>query len=596
MALGDVDRSLNHLFEPGAAGFDIVSGDVNEGEQIRMPVYVNLGSQNGNHFEFEVEFEEDVFEFERYSQPLGQNEPYKVSVSASANRVHVGGVVLQGSLEDYQTGINNRLVSLGTVTFRVLDEVERGNYDFEFGDFEVDSFGSSRNIVRSVFDFTIDVDGSLDSSDFEEWAEDLEEIEQEIRDIFDEVEEIEAAIDTVDEEMLEELDRRLNFLEDKSSDIENELEEIEETVEDDDGLSAEEKEELGAWIEDLADWIDEELGDFIYEQQERVEDRLEELEEEEEEEENGENGENGQDFVCAEDGLYRLDLGESIDVESQTLTFRGYRILNEDDVEATLVWEEEGVNHEFNLDLCESTQIGNLSVSVTELHMREELGEDSYIVFNAVAIADGDGDASNGDDNGAADDEKTAAEKVDDLEDEFKQLEEDFEEIEDDLNRARRNSDDRDIEREEDNLEELKDDELDELDDKARELRSELRDLDRDLYDSEIDDLEELREDISNLEDEIDSVLDGESRASAGARDSTFGVPSTYNRAQDIPNVNGGAQDQGVVFVDDINIPAPTVVEGKGSWSEVRVMIWIIAGIVVFIALIVFLIAMLMRA
>jgi predicted nucleic acid-binding Zn-ribbon protein len=170
----------------------------------------------------------------------------------------------------------------------------------------------------------------------------------------------------------------------------------------------------------------------------------------------------------------------------------------------------------------------------------------------------------------------------DDYEDEFSTLRRKYE-------RAVEEDDNSDIKRYENKLEDLEDD-LKSLDDDLENLEDDVKDAEdtsNEDFDDLLDDIENLMEDIKDLRDNIDDVLSGKSISASSASQPTqnFVVPPQNN------------DFTGAVTIEplDLQLPSTTsnVPEVNSGWSNVRNVAWIAAGIVVLLAIIIFLIAVL---
>ncbi|MBU0460405.1 MAG: thrombospondin type 3 repeat-containing protein [Nanoarchaeota archaeon] len=221
--------------------------------------------------------------------------------------------------------------------------------------------------------------------------------------------------------------------------------------------------------------------------------------------------------------------------------------------------------------------------------------EDDNCPINAnidQANADGDalGDVCDGNPNtpdedpaDPADDPLTYQEQYDELEDDFNDFEDDFEDFKDDYQDAERDDDENDLEDAEDDLDKL-DDDLKDLKNTVDDLLDEVEDNDAD-NDELIDDLEDLKDDIDELRDDIDKFLNGDD-------DDGFNTFSDYVPSTTLP----ASTPTGNVVFDQFDFPANVDNAQVGwTWDKTRMVIWIVAGIIILLAIVMFLIALLLR-
>lgn len=143
------------------------------------------------------------------------------------------------------------------------------------------------------------------------------------------------------------------------------------------------------------------------------------------------------------------------------------------------------------------------------------------------------------------------------------------------------------------------DDELDDLSDDVRDLKEEVEDCasKEDL----LDDLRDLKNDINDVRDEITEVLaEGKSMATAKAAINEYGWKGTVPA----PTPTAAAKQSDVV-VSTLNVgpsqptsavtATVTVDQAASSWDESRQTVWLVAGVIVLLAVVIFLLGMLFR-
>ncbi|MEK6845774.1 MAG: hypothetical protein AABY26_03375, partial [Nanoarchaeota archaeon] len=104
-----------------------------------------------------------------------------------------------------------------------------------------------------------------------------------------------------------------------------------------------------------------------------------------------------------------------------------------------------------------------------------------------------------------------------------------------------------------------------------------------------LNDLEDLQDDIQKLQDKVDELLIGKSNGDT----LTPTVASTY-----VPQTTAAKADSGIV-VEKLNFTPPQKAVEKvdvgQDWDKIMKFVWIGAGIVVLVAVVLFLLALLMR-
>ncbi len=205
----------------------------------------------------------------------------------------------------------------------------------------------------------------------------------------------------------------------------------------------------------------------------------------------------------------------------------------------------------------------------------------------------------------AEDEEITLAE----LEDTFEELEDTFDDFDRDFCREHRRDDDDDMDDIEEEVEDLLDQDLDDLQDAIDDLDDAIddADLDDDLEDDLFDDLDDLQNDLDNLIDEVEDWLADSadercttSTSLSGDSASTYTAPLTGSITGATTTSAPAEDSEPSVTVTSITPPQTSGVvvsttEGSSfaSWENMRVLVWLVAGTVVGLAAIVFLLALL---
>ena len=164
--------------------------------------------------------------------------------------------------------------------------------------------------------------------------------------------------------------------------------------------------------------------------------------------------------------------------------------------------------------------------------------------------------------------------------DEFESDEDDFTYFEKKYEKAVKDDDDKDIEKYEKKLEDL-DDDLKDLENDVEDMIDDLEDED-DIDESLLDDLSELEDDIMGLRDDIDDLLNGEDNS------------SQYNTLLDnyIPPQSSGSSVQ-IQPLDFTGFNQDGVQES--GFSNLRMTLLFVAGIVILLSVILFLLALLLK-
>ena len=198
---------------------------------------------------------------------------------------------------------------------------------------------------------------------------------------------------------------------------------------------------------------------------------------------------------------------------------------------------------------------------------------------------DGDGlgdacDSAGEDGSTPADDDQTADEaEYEEYIDEFESDEDDFTYFEKKYEKAVKDDDDKDIEKYEKKLEDL-DDDLKDLENDVEDMINDLEDED-DIDESLLDDLSELEDDIIDLRDDIDDLLNGEDN-------------NQYNTLLDnyIPPQTSGSSVE-IQPLDFTDFSQDGVQES--GFSNLRMTLLFVAGIVILLSVILFLLALLLK-
>jgi len=173
----------------------------------------------------------------------------------------------------------------------------------------------------------------------------------------------------------------------------------------------------------------------------------------------------------------------------------------------------------------------------------------------------------------------TDEEKVSEAEDGYENYEDEYYELKEDYEEAVEDEDEDEIGDLEDDLDELKED-LNDLDDEIDDLEDEVDDEDL------LDRLDELEEDVKKLKGKIDNLLDGDEEDNSGS--AYFDEPQT--------NYSSGVDDEPDVMINDLEIPADeTTLQTGTDWQEIRKVTWMCGGIVIVLAVILFLLGLLFK-
>ena len=199
----------------------------------------------------------------------------------------------------------------------------------------------------------------------------------------------------------------------------------------------------------------------------------------------------------------------------------------------------------------------------------EDSADNCPLDFNAnQADADGDGV---GDVCETPDPLSEDEQKVKELEDKFAEYEEEFKELEEDLDNAEDEEDEEEIEDVKNELKELKED--------VEDLRKDIDKLENDIDDDALlDRLDNLDNDAKDLKKDIQELLKGEEETITN-----YSAGSSTNSSEEEPKVE--------VKTGNLEVP----VNQSDSWNETRLWVLTIAGAIVLLAVIVFLLALLFK-
>ncbi len=187
-----------------------------------------------------------------------------------------------------------------------------------------------------------------------------------------------------------------------------------------------------------------------------------------------------------------------------------------------------------------------------------------------------------------ADTTNTAKTEYNTLKDKYDSYEDDFSYYHKKYDKAVKEEDKSDLKKYEKKLKEL-DDNLDDVEDDVQDLIDDLED-DKDKNENVLDDLDELQDDITALKENISDALNGKSEDAAD-----------YSAADYVPSTVAPAKEEAVevtTYSDLVGVTGAAAVEPEVkeiNWSQVRYTALLIAGIVVLLAVVLFLLAMLFR-
>ena len=206
------------------------------------------------------------------------------------------------------------------------------------------------------------------------------------------------------------------------------------------------------------------------------------------------------------------------------------------------------------------------------------------LVANADQLdtdADLIGDVCDTGDN-PVDEPLTYKEQYNNLKDEYEAFEDDYQYNKKKYNNAVEDDDEDDIEKYQDKLEEL-DDDLSDLDDDVENLIDDVESED-DVDENLVDNLDELEDDIEGLIEKIDELLNGKDNNTGYVYESTYVPPKSTSSEPAVV----------VEQLDFANFNQANQEPVQSSWDNVRYLVWLIAGIVVLIAVLLFFLALLL--
>lgn len=193
-----------------------------------------------------------------------------------------------------------------------------------------------------------------------------------------------------------------------------------------------------------------------------------------------------------------------------------------------------------------------------------------------------------------------------DLEEKYDNYEDDYDDLYDDYEDAEDDNDDDEIEDLEEDLENL-DDDLKDLDSDVDDLQSELDDNDEiseSLKSDLLDRLEDLEEDIADLRTDIEELIDdGTSGSSSSHVSSTSGESATETSSSSSSSSSSTSTSSSDDDVDTVTVtsftPSDTsdathTSESSNFWDSWRSVAWLIAGLVIAFAFLIFMLALLL--
>ncbi len=179
---------------------------------------------------------------------------------------------------------------------------------------------------------------------------------------------------------------------------------------------------------------------------------------------------------------------------------------------------------------------------------------------------------------------KTADEKkYDDLKKDFDDLEDKFEKYEDKYKDAISDKDKDDQDKYEKKLDDV-DDDLKKLEDKVEDFESDMKKAKKTTLEKNAED---LLDEIDEIRDDIKDLLNKKTSSPTGALSQTGFTPSVGKKTNT-------PTSQPKVEIQPLQVPQESV-PAESGWEKVRFMTWIIAGIIIVLAVVIFLIALLLR-
>ncbi len=168
--------------------------------------------------------------------------------------------------------------------------------------------------------------------------------------------------------------------------------------------------------------------------------------------------------------------------------------------------------------------------------------------------------------------------KYDNYVDEYDDYEEDLEDAKDDKDKD-------DIKDAKDDLDDLKDD-LDDLDDDIDTLQKKVTDS-------------SLKKKLNDLEDDVKDLIDDIKYLLKDSSSSSSSSTSTVSSYTPTKTTSTGTTTTPGVVVNNLKTPAltgaTTTTTTGTSWDDIRLVVWVVAGIIILLAVIIFLIKLLLR-
>ena len=179
-------------------------------------------------------------------------------------------------------------------------------------------------------------------------------------------------------------------------------------------------------------------------------------------------------------------------------------------------------------------------------------------------------------------------EELDRLQEEYEDLENEYDEYRRDYRDAQRDNDQRDLDRYERKLENT----LDDVEDLLNDIEDLINDADDANRDTIEDDAKDLEDDAKDLESDLKNLLkDEDSSTSVSARRQS--TTSTGSQASEfVQRLANTPEPANNVVVEPFTFEKPAVVEQTSSWDSIRATAWLLAGLLVFIAVVLYLIAL----
>ena len=178
-----------------------------------------------------------------------------------------------------------------------------------------------------------------------------------------------------------------------------------------------------------------------------------------------------------------------------------------------------------------------------------------------------------------------------DYEDLFSEYEDDYSDFKKRYNDALDDDDTRDINKYEGKLNDLYDD-LNDLKDDVEDFINDLEDADNDANEDLIDDSDDLVDEIDSLIERIDSLLNPETVDTTSTTTSGSSTPAAQNQEPAVEVTYFGSSNS---VTPAATVETAAVVEKSGLFSNLKYEMWLIGGIVVVLAVVIFLFALLLR-